>query len=179
MVYKKIIAGLGVATALGIAALPVAGTFAADPASATANVDVTVNVGATIAIATDGPAAVSMTPNQTASSTGTVTVSTNNLGGYKLSVKDADSDLALKTAGDEIPALGGTLTAGTAGWNISGGSLSNTAIKATDQTVKENTNSANAAISNEVTSMTYNFATKNGQLQGQYVDTIVYTATTL
>jgi hypothetical protein len=177
MVYKKIIAGLGVAAALGIAALPVAGTFAES-----ANVDVTVNVGATIAISADSPATVSMTPNQkTSSNAANVRVSTNNTGGYKLTVKDGDTNTNLvnANANDVIPAVDGVLNAGTAGWNISGGDLSNKAVLTTEQTVKTNSNSNHTAISNDVTAMTYNFATKDAQMQGQYVDTIVYTATAL
>ena len=177
MVYKKIIAGLGVATALGIAALPVAGTFAES-----ANVNVTVEVGATIAISADSPATVSMTPNQkTSSNAANVRVSTNNTGGYKLTVKDGDTNTNLvnANANDVIPAVDGALNAGTAGWNISGGDLSNKAVLTTEQTVKTNSNSNHTAISNDVTAMTYNFATKDAQMQGQYVDTIVYTATAL
>lgn len=177
MVYKKIIAGLGVAAALGIAALPVAGTFAES-----ANVNVTVEVGATIAISADSPATVSMTPNQkTSSNAANVRVSTNNTGGYKLTVKDGDTNTNLvnANANDVIPAVDGVLNAGTAGWNISGGDLSNKAVLTTEQTVKTNTNSNHTAISNDVTAMTYNFATKDAQMQGQYVDTIVYTATAL
>lgn len=179
MVYKKIIAGLGVATALGVATLPVAGTFAAENS---ANVDVTVNVGATIAISAASPATVNMTPNQKASSeAANVMVSTNNTGGYKLTVKDGDTNTNLVNANnnDVIPAVDGVLDAGTAGWNISGGELSNKAVLTTEQTVKTNSNSERKAISNDVTAMTYNFATKDAQMQGQYVDTIVYTATAL
>ena len=182
MVYKKIIAGLGVVTALGIAALPVAGTFAADPASAGDEVTVTVNVGATIAISADSPATVTMTPNQkTSSNAANVRVSTNNTGGYMLTVKDGDTNTNLvnANANDVIPAVDGALNAGTAGWNISGGNLSNKAVLTTEQTVKTNSNSGHTAISNDVTAMTYNFATKDAQMQGQYVDTIVYTATAL
>lgn len=176
MVYKKIIAGLGVATALGVAALPVAGTFAES-----ASVDVTVNVGSTIAISADSPAAVTMNPDQkTSSNAANVTVSTNSLNGYTLSVKDADSNTALVNGnGDTIPALGGALSAGTAGWNITGGNLNNAAISATDQVVKTNNNSNHTAIANDVTAMTYNFATGTAQMQGTYVDTIIYTATAL
>lgn len=175
MVYKKIIAGLGVATALGIAALPVAGTFAES-----ANVDVTVNVGATIAISAASPAAVSMTPGQkTSSNAANITVSTNSAGGYKLTVKDADTNTALVNANGTIPAVSGALEAGTAGWNITGGDLVNVAISTEDQTVKTNTNSTHTAIANDVTAMTYNFATGDAQVTGEYKDTIVYTATAL
>ena len=175
MTYKKIIAGLGVAAALGVAALPVAGALAES-----ANVNVTVNVGSTIAISATSPEAVSMTPGQKASSNAAnITVSTNNAGGYKLTVKDADTNTALVNANGTIPAQAGTLSAGTAGWNITGGDLTNAAISTEDQTVKTNTNSAHTAIANEVTAMTYNFATGDAQVTGEYVDTIVYTATAL
>ena len=121
---KKMVVGLGLTTALGVATLPIA-TFAA---SDTSSVTVKVNVNSVIALSADSNSTeVTMNPssvNTTALKT-KLTVATNNKNGYKLTVKDADSTTAM-TSGDTtetIPAVSGTLTAGTAGWNISGGDL--------------------------------------------------------
>ena len=85
------------------------------------------------------------------------------------------------TSGDTtetIPAQAGNLVAGTAGWNLSGGDLTKAAISATDQVVKTNSNTAHTGIQEDI-QMTYGVATGTAQAQGTYMDTIVYTATTL
>ena len=85
------------------------------------------------------------------------------------------------TSGDTtetIPAVSGALTAGTAGWNISGGDLDKVAVTASDQTVKTNPNTMHTGIQEDV-QMTYGVATAAAQAQGTYQDVIVYTATAL
>ena len=176
---KKMVVGLGLTTALGIATLPIA-TFAASDIS---SVTVKVNVNSVIALSADSNSTeVTMNPssvNTTALKT-KLTVATNNKNGYKLTVKDADSTTAM-TSGDTtetIPAVSGTLTAGTAGWNISGGDLNKAAVTTSDQTVKTNPNTMHTGIQEDV-QMTYGVATAAAQAQGTYQDVIVYTATAL
>ena len=120
---------------------------------------------------------VSLLPNATATTTSTVTVYTNAASGFTLSVKDADSTTALTKVGGAatIPAGADAVAAGTAKWNLSGGSLTNAAISTTDQTVKAT--SAKTS-SGEETVVTYNIATAADQETGVYSDTITYTATT-
>ena len=176
---KNVVVALGVATALGISTLPVA-TYAA---SATKNITVKVNISSVIALSADSLSTeVSMTPNSV-NTTGLktkLTVATNNKNGYKLTVKDADNDFSMKSGDttETIPARAGTLSAGTAGWNISGGDLDKVAASSTDQTVKTNNNAANVGIQEDI-QMTYGVATSAQQAQGTYQDIIVYTATTL
>lgn len=176
---KNIVATLGIATALGVSTLPLA-TFAVSDSSSVA---VKVNVNSVIALSVDnastevtlGPSNVNTTGLKTK-----VTVATNSKNGYKLTVKDADNNTAM-TSNDTtqtIPAIAGNLTAGTAGWNISGGDLNKVAISTTDQTIKTNPNSAHTGIQ-EDTQMTYGVATSASQAQGTYLDTITYTATSL
>ena len=177
---NRIVATLGIATALGIAAMPIA-TYAA--ATDTKNITVKVNVASVIALSADSLSTeVTMNPNNV-NTTGLktkLTVATNNKNGYKLTVKDVDSTTAM-TSNDTIetiPALAGNLTAGTAGWNLSGGDLNKVAIAATDQTVKTNPNTAHVGIQEDI-DMTYGVATSAAQAQGTYQDVIIYTATAL
>ena len=92
-----------------------------------------------------------------------------------LTVADEDNDTNLvgdQTTPVNIPATAGALTAGTAGWNISGGLLSNAAITTAAQNVR-----VTAAAGEEDVNMTYNFATDVDQAQGTYSDVITYTVT--
>ena len=72
-----------------------------------------------------------------------------------------------------IPAQDGTAVVhGTAGWNITGGSLANKAITTSAQTVD-----SLAAAGEKDVNMTYNFATNPDQKAGTYQDVITYTIT--
>lgn len=176
---KKVVVALGVATALGIATLPLS-TFAA---SSTSDITVKVKIGSVIALSADNQLTeTNLNPNNvnTTALKTRLTVATNSRNGYKLTVKDKDANtnLASTETSDVIPALAGNLTAGTAGWNISGGELNKAAVTATDQVVKTNPNSTHASI-NEDIQMTYGVSTSASQAQGTYSDVIVYTATAL
>lgn len=183
----KIIAALGVAAGLGIAALPSGAIFAdADSTSlpltygsspATTNVTVQLTVGEAIAIAVDSDTcAATATIGSTATCAGVVAAGTNVARGFKIEVTDADSTLELtsSTTTDTIAAVSGTLTGGMTGggWNITGGSLTSAAITTGQQTVHTQ---ATAGV-REV-NMTYNFATAADQAAATYSDTITYTAT--
>lgn len=196
----KIIAALGVAAGLGIAALPAGSIFAQTltPLDLTTNTkqsqDVTVSltVGEAITLGvenvkcatTDGAATegaeVSLTVKATGSCSHAVAGSTNAAAGYTLSVKDGDSETALTLNGaatsvaqDKIVAQGGALGGDSwvAGWNLSGGDLdANTAITDQNQTVK-----SRATAGEDEFTMTYNFATRTDQNAGLYKDVITYT----
>ena len=118
---------------------------------------------------------VELLPNATGTMTSTVTVYTNNATGYTLNVKDKDSTTALTSGTNTIPASDGAVAAGTAKWNLTGGSLTNKGITATDQEVKATSTKTN---NGDATTVTYNVATAADQATGTYTDTIVYTATT-
>ena len=174
---KSVVLGLGLTTVLGIVSLPVA-TFAA-----TSSQSVEVNVSSVIALSADNLSTeVTMTPSALDTTTlkTKLTVATNSKNGYKLTVKDADPTTAMTSADttETIPAQAGNLVAGTAGWNLSGGDLTKAAIATTDQVVKTNPNTAHTGIQEGI-QMTYGVATGTAQAQGTYMDTIVYTATTL
>lgn len=196
----KIIAALGVAAGLGIAALPAGSIFAQsltpldlkNNTKQSQDVTVSLTVGEAITLgvenvvcATTGEenpsgAAVSLTVKATGSCSHAVAGSTNAAAGYTLSVKDKDSETALTLNGEatsvaqsKIVAQGGALGGDpwVAGWNLSGGDLAaNTAITAANQTVK-----TRATAGEDLFTMTYNFATRADQNAGLYKDVITYT----
>ena len=196
----KIIAALGVAAGLGIAALPAGSIFAQSsltPLDLTTNtkqsqnVTVSLTVGEAITLgvqnvkcattdgAADAGAEVSLTVKATGSCSHAVAGSTNAAAGYTLSVKDADTNTALMLDGgadiaqNKIVAQGGALGGDpwVAGWNLSGGDLAaNTAITTANQTVK-----SRATAGEDEFTMTYNFATRVDQNAGLYKDVITYT----
>ena len=186
----KIIAALGVAAGLGIAALPAGSIFATDlipfdyttATSADKDVTVKLTVSESIAIATEGDEcdAGRVTVKSTASCTQKIAGGTNAKYGFTLSVKDKDSDTSLNLDGtttavsnDEIEAVAGTLggsASWVSGWNLTGGALNQAAISATEQTVMKTSAAKDAQIS-----MVYNVATKPNQTVGNYSDVITYT----
>ena len=126
----------------------------------------------------------------------TITVYTNDAGGYVLSVKDLDNNTNLThTNGtDYIPTTDSALSAGTAGWNYDvirlgtrtgdiwvptaegqdSITIENNAMTTTDVTVDMlPTNTSNGRI----TYVDYNVAAADDQATGNYQDTFIYTAT--
>ena len=194
----KIIAALGVAAGLGIAALPAGAIFAdtllpLDYTNTTQAQDVTVNltVGEAVTLgvqnvkcattdgaAAEGTATVSLSVKAQGSCAHLVAGGTNAAKGYTLSVADKDETTALTrdggtgTGADAIEAVAGDLggTNWVAGWNLTGGLLDKAAITHAAKPVQTTA----AAGQNELT-MTYNFATRVDQNQGTYKDVITYT----
>jgi|GEM_PF-451476 len=185
---NKIIKLINGVAAFGLVCLPAVSSFAVTSQTAETTVKVTISEALALAVDADEKsvelAPGSITTSTTAPKT-TVTVSTNLYGGYKLTVAEKEV-----TGGDNtgalvhesgasvatIPARAGTLTAGTSGWNLTGGSLINAAVSTTAQNVYVNENTSHAAITDEMTEITYNIATGSAQLAGTYSDQIVYTA---
>ena len=184
----KIVAALGVAAGLGIAALPAGAIFATDlipfdyTTATDADKDVTVklNVGESIAIATEGDECDAGTTavKSTASCAQKIAGGTNNEFGFTLSVND-DADTSLARVGgtgagnDIIEAVDGALggsASWAAGWNLTGGALNAKGITTGLQTVMVTDQAEDAQIV-----MTYNIATKPNQTIGDYEDTITYT----
>ncbi|MDO4967504.1 MAG: hypothetical protein Q4E70_01930 [Candidatus Saccharibacteria bacterium] len=181
----KFVAALGIAAGLGVAALPL-GTFAVTTAvtpygtsPATQDVEVELVISNAVGIASDkAKCSTEMMPNATASCANIISIGTNDRNGMTLTVKDADAELRLvgnQATPSYIAATDGTLIAGTNGWNISGGLLSNKAITATEQNVYVGDTTSGAE--ERDVNMTYNFATDVDQAQGTYSDVITYTVT--
>jgi len=165
----KIIAALGVAAGLGVAALPF-GAFALEigtkPGPVTTDVELEVTVNSAIAIAADAAkVSKTMTPNAADSGTSTLTVSTNDTDGYTLSVSGAAAlTPASAPAGNgtkEIAFATAAVSEGDGKWNISydGKFLD----AATGATVKEYTT---GAVEDDETEVTYNFTTAADQMEG-------------
>ena len=188
----KLVAALGVAAGIGVAALPF-GAFATatytvtpyidGPDTAEVTVQLVVNDGVGIAVdsnrSADGTTggrektvSKELMPNAKGSESHKVSIGTNAKSGMTLTVIDKDDDTNLvgdQTAPVNIPATSGALTAGTAGWNISGSLLSNAAIT----TAAQNVYVGSAAEEKDI-DMTYNFATNADQAAGTYSDVITY-----
>lgn len=193
----KIIAALGVAAGLGIAALP-AGAIFADNTLIPLNFDkgdygvttnVKVNVTESIAVATEKTDCEGKNASNTdlkISDTGTckevVAAATNSAKGFemKVSLNDGETSyLALNhTQQTEDSAKiasvdGEAVSTSKPGWNITGGALTNNAPGAFGSGVT--VMKTNAAKHVE-TDMTYNFATRADQQAGTYSTQILYTA---
>ena len=159
----KIIAALGVAAGLGIAALPAGAIFADtllplsyDNSKTSQDVTVSLTVGEAITLGvenvkcatTDGNATngaeVSLTVKSTGSCSHKIAGGTNKANGFTLSVQDAGGSTALTLQGgsdidqNKIEAVDGDLGGSTwvAGWNLSGGDITKKAVKSTAQAVK-------------------------------------------
>lgn len=120
----------------------------------------------------------------------TITVWTNNVGGYALSVKDKDDSTALMhtTGADNIPTGSGAVSGGTAKWNFDSTTGSDSSYEgktaqampaASADGVVINQTGDKTTSAGSVTTVDYNVATSASQTQGIYSDTIVYTATTV
>ncbi len=192
----KIIAALGVAAGLGIAALPAGSIFAEGEVlipldygqsyGATTNVNLTVDEAVTLATQkTDCAGKNASNQNLAISDTGTcaevVAGATNAANGFimKVSLNENETDyLALDhTAQTEDSAKvasvdGSAVTTATPGWNITGGALTNNAPGAygAGVTVMQTKSAKNAELD-----MTYNFATRADQQAGDYSTQILYT----
>ena len=193
----KLVAALGVAAGIGVAALPF-GAFAATynpqpyevtDQSADVQLQLTIAEGVGIAVdngqATDPDGdtdkhhaliATSLNPNDAGTATGIVTIGTNSASGMKLVVNDKDTDTNLVGAGGigNIP-TSATVAAGTSAWGISGGALSSTtAMVASDAASPLTVYTGNQAEEIDQT-MTYSFSTAPNQAAGVYTDVITYT----
>lgn len=188
----KTIAALGVVAGLGVAALPLS-SYAVAGKTDTANTTVQAVVGDSIAI-TVADATVTMSdvvanaePNEKATD---VTVQTNNVAGYSITLADADADLALKTADGSGTAEGiaaGIPTKGTNAWGFKTSSSSeNVTVSAAQQAYRAideggqiiaNGKSASAN-EGDVISLTFGVTVDTTIAAGTYQDEVVLTATT-
>jgi hypothetical protein len=180
---------------LGAAALLGSRSLVAAQSSQTV-VEVVVN--STISIASDastGKVSMTVVPLIANDATGgtqgtgseTITINTNNTGGYTLKIEDNDANTALVSgASDTIDAGAGTfaasaaLSASTNGqWGYRLDSFANNTfagvpVSGSGDTLKNTSTVAN----NDATTVTYGVQVKTSQPAGTYNDTVVYTAIT-
>lgn len=180
----KIFKALGLAAGLGVAAMPLA-SYAVDPATADAAVNVTINPVISMSLDADSTS-VSMDPNTVNLTTLSTTakVSTNAQGGYKLTLADKDTDTNLvhtTLTNFKIGTSTATPAAGTASWAVKGGNISSwTAMPAsngTALTLKSATALTSAVITDEETTVTYGVGLDSSLASGTYTDTVTFTAT--
>ena len=201
---QRLYAAAAVVGVVGVALAP----LAVSAASQSSNTTITATIGSTISISSQNANAValSITPvsgGAQSSASDVVRINTNNALGYDLSLKDADATLTLTNGANTIAAHTGTITAPTAlanntwgfalpsasatnvtnGWDASySPALSNatssaskwTGITAVDQLIRR----TSATATNDDVTIWYSAKADTSKPNGDYVDTVTYTATT-
>ncbi len=185
---SKAIAVLGVVAGLGVAALPLSSYAVSDTANTTAQAIVGDSIAVTVADATVTMNNVMANQDVNEASTN-VTVQTNNATGYMVQIKDADTELALKTTDGSGTADGiaaGVPAKDTNAWGFKASTTSANvdasasdsyrAIKTGNQMIAESDKaSANAG---DVISLTFGVTVDTTIAAGTYQDEVVLTATT-
>lgn len=121
---KSLLVGAGALSVLGISLLPIS-SFAAT----TSDVTVNVSVGSALSLACNGnyshnygaaanAADINDGANVTTNPTGSCAVTSNDVGGYTLTLADADTDTNLVNGSYNIPAQAGVPVAGTPGYAV-------------------------------------------------------------
>ena len=192
MSVKNTIKVLGVAAALGVAAMPLCSY--ADSISGKVQIDVTLPgsislklddhaVSGSGVISTTSASVEAMSADLTSMST-SAKVSLNQAGGsYTLTLIDEDNDTSLKhaTLNDKIDTAAGTPTAGTASWAVSidGGTnwIAMVPQSGTPIEVASKTAASGAVFNDDETVIKYGVATSGAIAAGTYSDTVVYTVT--
>ena len=186
--------GMGLAV-LAVLALPVAASAASD----TANTVINATVESTISVSSFSPVEISLTPSGSevvSSASDTVTVSTNNSGGYTLTLVNADGDTDLVSGTDTISAHAGTSTVPTAlatntwGYAVAGGNFDGSYSAETNSTTSSSKwagvptgtpvtlKTTATTASSDPTTVWYGVNVDDTQPTGTYTDTVTYTATT-
>lgn len=172
----KIVAGLGVVAGLGAAMLPL-GTYAAN----SKDVQLKVTVGSILTLEEDAANStkelnLGLGAADSTSLKSAFKVSTNNAGGYDVTVKGKEASADMVNGSNTIPAQSGLPVAGTAGWALkdaSGNWVAANGNAGTAVTVKSN----GAAAFEDPFTTNYAVATSGTQAPGDYVVDLVFTAT--
>ena len=130
-----------------------------------------------LTIATSGNVTIAATPNGTLqTSNGTVTVTSTDVTGYKLYLRDSDSNTDLVNGANAISAsanvVAGALANNTWGYNID---ASTDFIGITDTNVLLR-NRTGPYTSGDITTVTYGLKVDASKPSGSYTDSVVYTA---
>lgn len=193
MKRKQLVIGLAV---LAVATTPVMAS------AVTEDTVINATVGSTISMTTSGTVTLNITPDangQSSSASDSVSVSTNNTGGYTLTLADSDATTTLANGGDSLTAHTGTqgtpttLANNTWGYRVDsvGGfgagptssetnvdtlSLTWAGVPASGSPVTLKTTAATA--SNDATTVWYGAKADTTKPNGTYTGTVLYTATT-
>jgi hypothetical protein len=187
-----------VLAAFAVLATPVLASAAVD----TDNTTINATIGSTITMTTSGTVALAITPDgdgQASSASDTVTVSTNNAGGYYLTLADSDATTTLANGANNLTAHAGTqgtpttLANNTWGYRVDsvGGFGAGPTSAQTDQnnlaltwagvpaTGSPNTLKTTATTAtNDTTTVWYGAKADTTKPNGVYTGTVTYTATT-
>lgn len=174
----------------------------AHAATGTSSTTVSATIAPTISISTTGPVGISLIPTTggvVSSASDTVTVNTNNTGGYTLSLSDADAATSLTSSGSTITAHGGTQTTPTAlaantwGYRVVGaGNFGAAAYSAESNNVSSNSTwsglptsassntikTTGSPAANDTTTVWYGAKVTTAKPSGSYSDIVTYTAVT-
>lgn len=181
-----------------VATAPVLASAAAD----TDNTTINATIGSTISMTTSGTVALGITPDgdgQASSASDTVSVSTNNAGGYNLTLADSDATTTLANGGNSLTAHAGTqgtpttLANNTWGYRVDGTGGFGAGPTSTQTNVdalsltwagvpasgSANTLKSTATTaSNDTTTVWYGAKADTTKPNGVYTGTVTYTATT-
>jgi len=151
-------------------------------------------------LTTSGTVSLSTTPSaagvQTMASD-TVTVSTNDVSGYNLTMSDVDATTTMVSGANTIPASSGTpavpavQTVNTWGYAVAGGNFSASGYAAGSSTISGTLKFAGVpplstpttlkttatTATNDTTTVWYSLAVNTSQPTGNYTDSVTYTAT--
>jgi hypothetical protein len=132
-----------------------------------------------LTISTSGNVALSLTPSDSgtlASASGTVTVISTDVVGYKLYVRSLTSTSMVKTGGATIPASANgspaALAVNTWGYNLDGSS-NYTGMTLSDVLIRSATQ---PYTSGDITTVTYGVRVDNTTGAGSYTNSVIYTA---
>ena len=167
----KTIAALGVVAGLGVAALPLA-SYADTKQTITVNaqLDQTLSVGTP----TQATVTIPVTNNaEVAQGSTSVTVTTNNDGGYTLNIKDADGTTTLADGDNNIPA--GKPTQGVSAWAYKGGDTADW-TKITESDVALKTTDAPTSNTGEAVEISFGVTAAANQAAGTYTGAVTVTA---
>lgn len=177
--------------------------FVAVPLAAYAQEDntiVTANISSTISMTTSEDVAINVMPavgGSQSSNSDTISVSTNGSSGYTLTLENADTDTELEGGIDDIAAHTGTLAAPTAlsdntwGYAVAGeGGFDGSYTQFTDDTSSatlwagvpalgsgDTIKITNDPAPNDTTTVWYSVKVDTSKPDGEYTDTVLYTAT--
>lgn len=187
---SKAIAVLGVVAGLGVAALPLSSYAVSDTANTTAQAIVGDSIAVTVADATVTMNNVMANQDVNEASTN-VTVQTNNATGYMVQIKDADTELALKTTDGSGTADGiaaGVPAKDTNAWGFKASTTSANVDASASDSYRAvggkaapkivGTAAAASATDGDVISLTFGVTVDTTIAADTYQDEVVLTATT-
>ncbi len=176
---SKVIAGLGVVAALGVAALPMA-SYAAVTTGSTGDVEITTSIAGTLSLTASDVNIPALTNNgDVQTGVSNIVVTSNNISGYTLNIKADDPTLS-SDSGDTIDAGAPAQTTSAWGYKAWGTGTAEgtdyTGVTTTDAAVKKT--AAPTAHDGDKWALTFGASADSSQAAGNYSGTVTLTAVT-